>query len=58
MIQSFLRAISELDELRTAQATAYLIGDDFSFAEPISVATRARDDAKYALLAHKEKHGC
>jgi hypothetical protein len=35
-----------------------LKGDDFSFEEQIAAASLRREQAKYAILAHRTAHGC
>jgi hypothetical protein len=58
LIRVFLRAVGELNRLQIAQAGAALAGDDFSYEPQIAEATRIRDNAKYAVLLHREEHGC
>lgn len=58
-MKAFLRAVSEYHRMQSAQMAALLKGhEDFPFEAQIAEAARARDNAKYAVLAHREEHGC
>lgn len=50
--------VAELNKLQIAQATAAMAGEDFSLEDQIAEAAMARDNAKYAVLKHREEHGC
>jgi len=58
--QEFVNAIKELLSLQNQQTLAVIAGDpDFSRLEAgIPAAGERKDQAKYALLAHIEAHGC
>jgi len=44
--------------MMSAQVAAVLNGDDFSYEEEIAKAAARRENAKYAILAHQQEHGC
>ncbi len=60
LTEALLAASHELTELQNQQVTAIIEGDpDFCrFDDLIHVARTAKDQAKYALLAHIEQHHC
>jgi len=58
LIRVFLRAVQELNRVQIAQASALLAGDESSFAKQIAEAEQTMSNAKYAVLAHREEHGC
>jgi len=58
LMLAFAQAVSELNRMQSAQTAAILRGDDFQFEEQIAEATLRRDNAKYAILKHREEHGC
>jgi hypothetical protein len=60
LTQNFMRAIAEVAELYSQQKQAIIDGDpDYSrFDVLIHLAAEKKDNAKYALLAHIETHGC
>jgi hypothetical protein len=59
LTQVFLKAVSELNRIRLAQATAILQGDESSpFEEQITAATKDKENAISAILKHRGEHGC
>jgi hypothetical protein len=58
LLREFSQAVSEHHRMQTAQVAAVLNGDDFLFEEEIAVAAARRENAKYAILAHQQEHGC
>ncbi len=44
--------------MQSAQVAAVLNGEDFPFEEQIAQAAARRENAKYAIIAHQEEHGC
>jgi len=58
LLQAFARAVSEHNRMMSAQVAAVLNGDDFPFEEEIAKAAARRENAKYAILAHQQEHGC
>jgi hypothetical protein len=56
--EDFACTMSEYHRMQSAQVAAVLNGEDFPFEEWISNAAARKDQAKYAILAHREKHGC
>jgi hypothetical protein len=60
LTEALLDAIREFTDLHTQQMQSIIEGDqDFSrFDDLIHLARAAKDDAKYALVAHIDTHKC
>ena len=59
LMAAFAKAVSDHHRMQSAQLAAVLRGDDgFPFEAEIAAAALARQQAKYAVLAHRETHGC
>ena len=58
LLRDFARAISEQHRIQSAQVAAVLRGEDFPFEDELAAAAARRENAKYAILAHQENHGC
>jgi hypothetical protein len=58
LIRVFLRAVSEYHRMQSAQLAALRNGEDFMFEDEIASAATRRENAKYAILAHTDEHGC
>jgi hypothetical protein len=60
LLDAFLAAIHNLNEVLCQQTQAVVDGDpDFNrFDVLIHMAQQAKDNAKYAWIAHVEAHGC
>jgi hypothetical protein len=60
LLDEFLKAVRELNDLQTQQTQAVVSGDpDFSrFDVLIHLAQDRKDAAKYAWIAHVETHRC
>jgi hypothetical protein len=58
LLQEFARAVSEYHRLQSAQVAAVINGEGFLFEEQLADAAIRRDEAKYAVLAHQQAHGC
>ena len=58
LMQDYARAVSEHNRMQSAQVAAVLRGEDFPFEEEIGQASDRRENAKYAILAHRQHHGC
>jgi len=58
LMQEYARAVSEHDRMQSAQVAAVLRGEDFPFEEEIASAADRRENAKYAILTHRQHHGC
>jgi hypothetical protein len=56
--KAFVKAVSELHRLQSAQVAAVLNGDGFLFRKEIAEAEELRAETKYAILAHQQDHGC
>ena len=54
----YAKAVSKYLHLQSAKLTAIINDDTMTVDEQLSAAGIAKDNAQYALLAHKEKHGC
>lgn len=44
--------------MNSAQALAVMRGEGFRFTEQIAEALGRMEQAKYAVLAHEQEHGC
>jgi hypothetical protein len=58
LIRNFEHAVSEYNRMNSAQVLAVRNGEDFPFQDEIAQAAAAKDNAKYAILAHQQEHGC
>jgi hypothetical protein len=58
LMRAFAQAVSEHHRMQTAQVAAVLQGEDFPFENEIARAAAQRENAKYAILAHQQEHGC
>lgn len=58
LLDEFARAVSEYNRMNTAQVVAVMKGEGRGFQEQIADAARRKDEAKYAILEHEQKHGC
>ena len=54
----FAEAVSVHNRMSSAQLAAVLRGEDFPFEERLAESLQAKENAKYAILAHREQHGC
>ena len=54
----FSEAASEYLRLQSAQIAAILNGDPDTFQQQIHEAAMRKDEAKYAVIAHREAHHC
>lgn len=57
-IAAFVNAVSEYHRMLSAQVESMLKGEGLRFEDEVTRARERRDNAKYAVLAHKEAHGC
>jgi hypothetical protein len=51
-------AASEYLRYETAQLVAILNGDAFTFQRELHEAEIRKEEAKYAVITHREEHGC
>jgi|KBSSwiStaDraftv2_1062776.scaffolds.fasta_scaffold2121143_2 hypothetical protein len=51
-------AVSEYLRLQSAQLASILNGDSVTFQKELHGAEMRKNEAKYAVLAHREAHGC
>jgi hypothetical protein len=58
LLRAFALAVSELHRMQSAQVAAVIKGEYFPFEEQIAAAAEHREEAKYAIIAHRQTHGC
>jgi hypothetical protein len=58
LMSEYAAAVSECNRMHSAQIAAVKRGEDFPFEEQIAKAAERRENAKYAILAHQQEHGC
>ena len=58
LLKEYAAAVSEFNRMQSAQLAAVLQGEEFRFEEQIAQAAERRENAKYAIIAHQERHGC
>jgi hypothetical protein len=58
LIKEFERAKSDYHRMNTAQVLAVRNGENFPFQDEIAKAADRKEQAKYAILAHQQEHGC
>lgn len=58
LLKEYANAVSECHRMQTAQLVAVRNGENFPFEEEIAKAAIRRENVKYAILAHREEHGC
>jgi hypothetical protein len=58
LLLEFTRAVSDYHRMQSAQLASLVRDAGFSFEREIAAAAQRRENAKYALIAHQEEHGC
>ena len=58
LLREYAKAVSEYHRMHSAELAAVLKGEDFPYEEQIAEASLRREQAKYAILAHRSEHGC
>ena len=58
LLEQFMAAVQEQTDLQNTQIKALINGEGFNLEREIADARERRDQAKYAILAHDESHGC
>ncbi|MCU1237738.1 MAG: hypothetical protein JWP63_5705 [Candidatus Solibacter sp.] len=58
LVEQFLIAVKEHNELQNAQVEGLIAGKGFSLKWEIADARERRDRAKHTILAHQQSHGC
>jgi hypothetical protein len=58
LIREFAKAVSDHHRMQSAQMASVINGEDFLFEDEIADAASRRENAKYAILEHRRKHGC
>jgi hypothetical protein len=56
--QEFADAVSEHHRIQSAQVAAVMNGEVCPFEKELAEALTRKENAKYAIIAHQEKHGC
>jgi len=58
LMREFAKAVSDYHRMNSAQLAAVLNGQDFPFEAQIAEAGERVQEMKYAILAHRQEHGC
>jgi len=58
LLREFAAAVSDYHRVQSAQVAAVKKGEDFPFELELAKAAQRRENAKYAIIAHQEQHGC
>jgi len=58
LLRAFASAVSDHHRMQSAQLAAVLKGEDFPYEDEIAKSAARRENAKYAVLAHQQEHGC
>ena len=58
LMDEYQWAVSEHFRYQSAQLVAIVNSDPFSFQRELHDAETRKNEAKYAILAHQEAHGC
>ena len=58
LLHAFTNAVSACHRLQSAQLGVLLHEDRFDFEIEIARAAEQREQAKYAVMAHQDEHGC
>jgi hypothetical protein len=58
LLQAFLKAVSDLNRIHSAQIAALLNGEGVLFEDEFAEALARKENIKYALLAHQREHDC
>ena len=58
LMNEYLTAVSEYNRIQSAQVESVKRGGSFPFEEELAMASERRLNAKYAIIAHQEQHGC
>jgi hypothetical protein len=58
LMNEYLTAVSEYNRIQSAQVEAARREVSFPFEEELVIASERRLNAKYAIIAHQEQHGC
>jgi hypothetical protein len=58
LMRDYTSAVAEWTRMHSAQVAALQRGNDVLFREQIAQAAERMENAKYAIIAHQEQHGC
>lgn len=58
MTRRYIKAVSDLHRMQSAQIAALRQGDGFQFEDEIKVARKAVDEARSVIAWHERQHGC
>jgi hypothetical protein len=58
LLRAFIKAVSDLNRIHSAQMAAVLNGEGFLFQEELEEALGRKETAKYAAMVRQQEHGC
>jgi hypothetical protein len=58
LFDSYVAAVAEVHRISSAQVAALRNGEGLPFEIQLAKALEWRENAKFALMAHSEQHGC
>ena len=58
LIRAYIRSVTEWNCLHSVQLAALKRGDDYKFTLELTDAAERVQNAKYAILVHRQTHGC
>jgi hypothetical protein len=58
LLMAYVAAASDLNRIHSAQLAAVLNDEGFLFQAEFAEALERKERAKYAVLTHREQHGC
>jgi hypothetical protein len=58
LLKAFAAAVGEYNRMNSARVAALRRGDELTFAAQLEEAAERMDNARYAIIAHREQHGC
>jgi hypothetical protein len=58
LMTEYVNAVTDQNRIQSAQVESVKRGGSFPFEEELAMASERRLNAKYAIIAHQEQHGC
>jgi hypothetical protein len=58
LFDSYIAAVAEVNRVSSAQILALRNGEGLLFEVQLAKALEWRENAKFAMIAHSEQHGC
>lgn len=58
VVTSLYQRVSDMNRIHSAQVAAVLKGEGLLFQEEFAAAFERKEAAKYAVVAHRQQHGC